>query len=155
MTDPIIIRAATMHDRIAASDVVRSVVLEFGFSFEPDGADSDLADVPDNYVDAGGVFEVVVERERVVGTIGLWPVDEKTIELRKMYLRPGARGRGIGRTMLDRAMTWARNAGFARMELDTAGALEAATHLYKQAGFRAIDAPVTQSKCSVRLGYDL
>lgn len=155
MSEPIVIRAATLNDRMAATDVVRTVVLEFGFSFDPEGADSDLVELPANYTQAGGAFEVVVEREQVVGTIGLWPVDKATIELRKMYLLPQARGRGVGRTMLDRALTWARNAGYTRMELDTAGALEAARHLYEQAGFRTMEAPVAQSKCSLRMGVNL
>ncbi len=155
MNQPIVIRAATLNDRIAAIDVVRSVFIEFGLKFDPEGADADLAGLPDTYTRGGGLFEVVVDGGRVIGTIGLMPMGDGVVELRKMYLLPAARGQGMGHTMLDRAMTWARNAGFERMELDTAGAMVAARHLYEQADFVPLDSGVTQTQCNLRMGREL
>jgi putative acetyltransferase len=75
----------------------------------------------------------------VVGTIGLYPLDAETIELRKMYFDPELRGRGMGRKILSRAIEKAKNLGYLRVYLETARVLKQAVHLYESFGFQPVE----------------
>jgi putative acetyltransferase len=130
------IREASPTDSDAIRAVVSETLAEFGFLVESAGIDADLDDIQAAYQRSGGCFRVLVDDDDVVvGCGGIYPMDERTVELRKMYFRPAARGRGFGRTLLADLVDRARAAGFDRMVLETASNLTAAIHLYQQFGF--------------------
>jgi putative acetyltransferase len=111
-------------------------LLEYGLPHEPDGHDTDLKDIEGNYIQRGGVFEVVEDHHgNLLGTVGLFPLTEETCELRKMYFVQQVRGLGLGRHMLERMIARARKAGFKRITLETVSILKAAIHLYTSTGF--------------------
>jgi putative acetyltransferase len=137
-------------DASAARTLVERVLGEFNLALDPRGVDRDLDDIEDSYRRRGGEFWVVEDATgRLVGTCGVWPdpVDPKRCELRKMYLDPSLRGRGIGSQLLELALDHARTAGFRRMELETNHAMEAAIALYQRAGFVEQN---TESSCAAR-----
>ncbi|HKC63188.1 MAG TPA: GNAT family N-acetyltransferase [Pyrinomonadaceae bacterium] len=137
--DNIIIRAASNQDGERVTALVSNILAEFGLQVDLEETDSDLRDIERNYLKAGGVFEVIEdERGNLLGTVGLYPVDESTCELRKMYFVPEARGRGLGKYILERAITRAAELGFERIVLETASVLKAANHLYVKYGFRPL-----------------
>ena len=72
----------------------------------------------------------------VVGSVGLYPIDRPTCELRKMYLHSAFRGKGLGRHLLDHALKRAKELGFSRVTLETASVLKEAIALYQSYGFR-------------------
>ncbi|HWS72665.1 MAG TPA: GNAT family N-acetyltransferase, partial [Thermoanaerobaculia bacterium] len=59
-------------------------------------------------------------------------------ELRKMYFRPEARGRGLGQLMLERCLTAARELGFRTCYLETLQSMGAARRMYEKNGFRQL-----------------
>lgn len=59
-------------------------------------------------------------------------------EVKRMYVRPVARGRGLGRALLDRLLVEARAIGYTRIRLDSARFMAEAHRLYRAAGFRDI-----------------
>ena len=63
-------------------------------------------------------------------------------ELRKMYLRPEARGLGIGRAMLTRCLEMARQLGYKRMYLETRQTMREARRLYERNGFAPVGKPI-------------
>lgn len=133
------IRNATNADVDEVRTLVFSVLAEYGLEPDPETTDADLQDIEANYTKAGGMFEVIEDGAgRLVGTVGLFRVDEKTCELRKMYFVPALRGRGFGRLMLERAVNHARTLGFKRIVLETASVLEEAIRLYTRFGFRPL-----------------
>ena len=71
----------------------------------------------------------------IIGAYGLYPIDKKTCELRKMYLHKAYRGKGLGKVLLEDALSRARQLGFERMILETASVLREAISLYKSYGF--------------------
>lgn len=75
------------------------------------------------------------------------PVGENEFYLSKLAVRPEARGRGIGRLLLDHYIARARKLGFRHLRLDLSSDNDAARRLYEAAGFR----PVEQ-RCSARFG---
>jgi putative acetyltransferase len=132
-------RTATNHDRELVQLLVFGVLAEFELKPDPDITDADLKDIEANYLNRGGVFDVIEDGEgNIVGTYGLYPLNESTCELRKMYLVPAVRGQGLGEYVLGKAVERAKEMGFKEMVLETSSKLAAAIQLYRKFGFRPI-----------------
>ncbi len=149
-------RAATNADGPAIRGVVHGVLREFALTPEPGGTDADIEDVERHYLEPGGAFEVVVDAGgRVVGTAGFVPLTGAACELRKMYLLPEARGRGLGRRLLDHVVDLARARGFVEMRLETASVLADAIRLYVRYGFERYTSEHMVPRCDQAFRLDL
>lgn len=122
-------------DRQAASTLIGQVLHEYGLGWEPQGADVDVVEVENHYQD--GAFWVVEQAGTVVGTAAYHPIDrgEKAVEIRKMYLKPEARGQGLGRFLLGQLEAAIAAHGFKEIWLETATVLAAAVALYEASGY--------------------
>ena len=105
-----------------------------------------------------GVFLVVSLDGEPVGCGAMRLIDPQTGELKRMYLSPAARGRGLGRQLVAALEAEAKALGARRLILETGTRQTAALALYRGAGFKAIplygeylNSPAT----SVCLGKDL
>ena len=76
------------------------------------------------------------EESPALGCCCLRGIGEGTGEVKRTYVRPEARGRGVGRALLRRLSEEARAAGYRRLMLDSAPTVQAAHALYRSAGFR-------------------
>jgi putative acetyltransferase len=145
MTDQIFdsftIRLATLHDLPAIRGVLLSVRSEFDVVDDTDASDTDLDDLERNYFGRGGVFEVVEDcrSSQIVGCAGLLPLTERRAELCKMYILRSARGRGLGKRLLEDLLEAARRSGFAEVWLETNSVLTVATGLYMKFGFQPVE----------------
>lgn len=134
------IRAATNLDGERITRLVFATLVEYGLPPDPDFTDADLKDIEANYFKRGGLFEVIEdEAGNLLGTVGLYPLDAETCELRKMYFTGELRGRGMGRRMLERMVESARTLGFKRITLETASVLKRAIYLYTRFGFKPFE----------------
>jgi putative acetyltransferase len=150
------IRRAGNNDAEKIVALVFSVLREFGLEPDPSATDADLQDIDANYAQRGGIFEVIDDPAGIlVGTIGIFPIDQDTCELRKMYFASNVRGLGLGRYMLQRAVDEAKKRGFRRMVLETSSKLTAANHLYKRFGFRPFTADHLSSRADQSYELDL
>ncbi len=137
IAEDLIFRSAVNADRDAVRELIFGVLREYGLVPDPEGIDSDLDDIEASYISSGGLFNVLEDGTgNVVGTVGLFPVDEKTVELRKMYLDQRMRGRGLGKATLQRAVGRAAELGFEQIILETASVLKEAIGLYSSFGFK-------------------
>jgi putative acetyltransferase len=143
------LRPATRADGPALLALVTAVLAEHGLAADPGGTDADLQDVEKNYLRSGGWFVVVVNAAgEIVGSVGLAPLAEPgVVELRKMYLRPELRGRGVGRRLLLEAIAVARARGYRCIRLETASVLKAAVALYLRHGFVPVTDGVHSARC--------
>jgi GNAT superfamily N-acetyltransferase len=85
-----------------------------------------------------GAFVLVVEADEPVGCGGVKPLGETTCEIKRMYLRPEVRGRGIAAGLLAALEVRARGLGYSHVRLDTGDRQGAAKYLYESRGYREI-----------------
>jgi drug/metabolite transporter (DMT)-like permease/GNAT superfamily N-acetyltransferase len=100
---------------------------------------SRIQTVADDYVEPRGTFIVVYDDGRPIACGGIRALPDGAAELKRMYVVPDARGRGVGRQLLARLEDEARRLGYGRIRLDTAEPLTEAQALYRSAGYREID----------------
>ena len=132
----IVMRTATNADGERVIALVSTVLAEFQLPFDPDSKDADLKDIEGSYLAAGGMFELIEDAHgKLLGTYGLFPLNDKQCELRKMYFLPEIRGLGLGKQVLDRAIEHARRLGFSTIVLETISVLQRAILLYTRFGF--------------------
>ena len=141
-------RTANNNDINAVRDLIYSILDEYGLPPDPRGTDRDLEDLEEHYMARGGLFEVVEDTHgRVLGTAGIYPLDEQRCELRKMYLAPELRGQGWGKAILCRMIRKAQELGFEEMELETASVLIEAIGLYRSFGFEPRLGKIDVERC--------
>ncbi|WP_017731308.1 GNAT family N-acetyltransferase [Nafulsella turpanensis] len=153
------IRAARSADSAAIKKLVFGVLQDYGLQPDEGSTDADIADVETSYNSRGGFFGVVEDKEEtLVGTFGLYPLEEESgrvAEVRKMYLLPSARGKGLGAFLLDELLRIAREKGFSRVELETAQVLKEAIKLYEKRGFRPVCRKEMSCRCDQAYALDL
>jgi putative acetyltransferase len=133
---PFELREATANDGAAIRAVVAAVMGEYGLSSDLEAYDADLRNIVSSYSGRGGAFRVVTSAEgQIVGCGGLYPIDERDAEIRRMYLLPEVRGVGIGRMLLEALIGYANERRFERVVLETASVLKEAISLYRKRGF--------------------
>ena len=99
-----------------------------------------------------GGFWVAVEGEKVVGMFGLEPSSTEAMELRRMYVEPDARRRGIARRMLGFAEDECRRRNRFRMDLSTSELQGDALLLYRNAGYQLVREEVAIAASNKTLG---
>lgn len=116
---------------------------------------SDCFKVPGSRYFIGLIDGVVYGGAGVFPTTGL-PTD--TCELVKMYLLPDARGKGLGRALLEACFDFARQSGYQKVYLETMPELKAAVRIYEKLGFSLLPAALGNSghySCSIHMLRDL
>ena len=84
-------------------------------------------------------FILLAEHQNVVaGCIGLRPIDTNIGEIKRLYVTQSHRGHGIGRDLIEAAITESKEIGYARLRLDTLPVMKTAQRLYKDLGFKPI-----------------
>jgi putative acetyltransferase len=150
------LRPITAADVPAAIALVRKTLPEFGLQFgEGSATDAQMAGLPGSYRDPGGEFFVALEDGKVIGTAGIAPVEPGVFELRKMYLAPSTRGKGLGRRLLEACLEFCRAKGARSVVLDTLHEMTAAIAFYERAGFVRDDTQIRGSRCSRGYRLDL
>jgi putative acetyltransferase len=151
-----IVRPVEKRDVSGVVELVRDTLAEFGITFGKGAStDEQLRELPESYTAEGGAFFVAVEGDQVVGTAGVVLLEPGVFELRKMYLHPSTRGRGVGQQLLDPCLAHARKHGGRRMVLDTTNEMTAAIAFYERNGFVRDDSQIRASRCSRGYRRDL
>jgi len=140
-------------------DIVRTLLREYAAALPVDldfqDFEAEVATLPGKYARPQGRLLLARRDGRVLGCIGMRPLAGNDCEMKRLYVRPGARGLNLGRLLVERLLDEARNAGYTRMFLDTLPTMETAQRLYAQLGFEETEAyvfnPVAGTKYMVRM----
>lgn len=122
---------------------VRELFLEYaqslGFSLCFQSFDQELANLPGDYTPPDGRLLLAEYDGLPAGCVALHKLEEAICEMKRLYLRPQFRGKGLGHALTDRVFREARQIGYQRMRLDTVEpVMKDAVGLYRKLGFREI-----------------
>jgi len=138
-TSRIIIAVATGPAEVAeAKALFQEYADGLGVDLCFQGFAEELAGMPGAYAPPAGRLLLAVDGGETLGCVGLRPLGDGACEMKRLYTRPAARGRGLGRALAERVIDEARAIGYARMRLDTLPTMTAAIAMYRQLGFREI-----------------
>lgn len=93
----------------------------------------------------GGEIYFAVAGDAVLGCVGVIPIAADAVELVKLSVSVEARGRGIGRSLVDAAIDFARARNATSIRLASSTVLEPALRLYRQRGFVDVDPPASRA----------
>jgi ribosomal protein S18 acetylase RimI-like enzyme len=111
-----------------------------GLPMDFQGFGDELKSLPGVYGAEGGALLVVFDSSEPAGTISLRRLDAKSGEVKRLYLRPKFRGRGLGRRLLETVIDRANAVPYECLYADTLPSMMEALSLYQRSGFERVEA---------------
>ncbi len=108
--------------------------------FDHKAWEAEVAGLPGVYGPPDGALLLAREEDVSLGCVGSKRLDAESCEMKRMFVAPVARGRGVGRVLAEAVLERARAAGYRRMYLDTSIRQTEAIALYRSLGFVEIAA---------------
>lgn len=104
------------------------------------GFQQEVAELPGKYAPPDGALLLAVYGDQAVGCVALRPLeDDDVCEMKRLYVRPEARGQHVGERLIKAIIAEAQRIGYRSMRLDTLpGKMDKAIAIYRRAGFREI-----------------
>lgn len=102
------------------------------------GFEEELKSLPGAYAPPHGALFLVMDDEKPVGCVALKKLDYNVAELKRLYVRPEQRDKGLGKNLSMQAIDVAEALGYDYIRLDTFGRMDKALELYKYLGFEEI-----------------
>jgi len=135
-----LVKARHPQEMAAASALFREYADRLGLDLGFQDFDNELATLPGKYAPpAGELMLAFSPAGDALGCVGVRPLDGAAIcEMKRLYVRPAARGLGIGRALVEAIIGSAAALGYAEMKLDTLPGMDSAAALYRGFGFTEI-----------------
>ncbi len=103
------------------------------------GFEQELAELPGAYVPPQGALLLARGKDgAALGCIAVRHLDESACEMKRLYVRPEARGTGLGKALVAAVLAAATRLGYREIKLDTLPQLREAIALYRDFGFQPI-----------------
>ncbi|MEZ4853798.1 GNAT family N-acetyltransferase [Flavobacterium sp.] len=141
-----ILRKIQPQDNEQIAKVIRDIFDELNAPKEETAyADPILDQLYDVYQQPKSIYFIVEHEGKVIGGGGLAPLENATeefCELQKMYFSPQARGLGLGKEIIEKSLTFAKEQGFTKCYLETLPFMQNARKLYEKMGFQYLEKPM-------------
>jgi putative acetyltransferase len=145
----ITIRLIEKPDNAAIANIIRNALTEFKAN-KPgtvyfDEATDHLYEL---FQTEKGIYHVALMNDQIVGGAGIYPttgLDADTCELVKIYLSVAARGKGLGKLLMEECLNAAKKAGYKKVYLETMPELIVAVPMYEKFGFNYLKGPLGNS----------
>jgi len=98
--------------------------------------EEELASLPGKYAPPSGALLIGLDADRPVGCVALRKLETRACEMKRLFVKPEARGAGLGRQLAQEIIGVAQQLGYSLMRLDTLERLKEAMRLYETLGFR-------------------
>lgn len=135
-----LIQVKADEDISHASELFREYAAWLGVNLCFQNFEKELAQLPGEYAPPTGRLFLAIDNEQVAGCVALRKIAAGTGEMKRLYVRPEFRGKGLGRTLTEAIIEAAREVGFMRLRLDTLpGKMDQAIAMYRSLGFRNIE----------------
>lgn len=149
MTTSLILQPISKEYDPEIAQIIRQVLAEHGAN-KPGTVyfDSSTDHLSDVFQQPGSCYFLAFHNQALVGGGGIYPTNglpENTCELVKMYLLPEARGKGIGRALIEKCLETAKETGYTQCYLETMPELKDALYIYAKNGFRYLNGPLGNS----------
>lgn len=137
--DFLIVPARSKIELISAAALLRAYAKSLPVDLAPQGFSQELASLPGVYAPPSGELLLAKRGDHVLGCIALRPLEPPHIaEIKRLFVRPQARGKGVGKALVQAVIATAQQAGYDEIKLDTLPGMQDAIALYKAAGFAPI-----------------
>jgi ribosomal protein S18 acetylase RimI-like enzyme len=137
------VRVARAVSEIDISNI-RTLFTEYasslGFDLSFQDFEKELAELPGEYSQPNGCLLLALEGDRVAGCVGIRKLAQGVSEMKRLYVRPAFRGKGIGKLLAAFIIREAGKIGYKKMRLDTVPSMKEAIALYRSLGFKEIQA---------------
>lgn len=132
-------------DGSAYLEEIRALILEYTRSLRLDlsfqGLEEELAHLEDHYLPPNGALLAVrTEQGRIIGCVALRRHSPLRCEMKRLYVKPGYQGLGVGQLLAEGIIALAKEQGYGEMVLDTLSTMHSAIALYRKLGFSETEA---------------
>jgi GNAT superfamily N-acetyltransferase len=131
-----VLSPATSADAPGVIALISRVFAEYGLIYQPATEVPDLLGFADHYEPPHGAFFVVRQGHRIVGSVGVERLDDRTAELHRLYVDAAVRRRGMGQALVEAVLDWCRTQRIARLVLWSDTRFDRSHRLYARMGFR-------------------
>jgi putative acetyltransferase len=142
----ILIRKIEPQDNKALATIVRSALAEFGANKPGTVYYDDTTDhLYELFQEPGSIYFIAEQDGKLLGGAGVYPSEglpDATCELVKMYLSPDARGKGLGKVLIEKVLEFAKGFGYMQVYIETMPELKKAVTIYEKFGFEYLDGPL-------------
>jgi GNAT superfamily N-acetyltransferase len=150
-----LVQAETPTQLAQARELFLEYAQSLGFSLCFQSFDKELANLPGDYAPPDGRLLLAEYEGQLSGCVALHKLEPGVCEMKRLYLRPTVRGKGLGRILAAHIIAEARQIGYQRMRLDTVEpVMKDAVAMYRKIGFREI-APYCTNPISGALYMEL
>lgn len=134
-----LIQASAANEIETARVLFREYEGWFGISLCFQNFDDEVISLPGKYAPPEGRLYIAFENDEALGCIALRKIDEGVCEMKRLFLRESARGKGVGKMLIEKILEDAADIGYKLMRLDTyPPKMGKAVDLYKAYGFYEI-----------------